>query len=113
MFFVDQQRLAGANDLRSESGAKGPRLRVFAIGVREVQHHGRAVEQRDVSDRRVEQVANLLADELDQRFLIKLRGERLRNVVDGDQFRRALADFLLPLVDQQVGIRVVERDGGV
>ena len=66
---VDEQGLAGADDLRSEAGAEGARLRLLAEGVGEVEHHGGAIEQRDVGDGRVEEIADLVADELDQRLL--------------------------------------------
>ena len=49
----------------------------------------------------MEQVADLLADELDQAVLIQLGGERLRDAVDGGEFGSALADFVLPFVDQR------------
>ena len=95
--FVDQQRLPAADDLRSKPCAKGPRLRVFAIGVRELEHHGGAIEQRDIRDGRVKQVAHLVADQLDQPVFIQLRGQRLGNAVDRHQLRGALADFVLAL----------------
>ena len=36
-----------------------------------------------------------------------------RDAIDGDQFRRALADFVLALIDHLVSVGVVESDGGV
>ncbi len=78
-----------------------------------MEHHRGAVEQRDIGDRRVEEVAHLVADKLDEAVLVELRGERLGDAVDGDQFGGALADLVLALVDDQVGVGVVERDGGV
>ena len=61
----------------------------------------------------MKQVAHLVSDELDQTVLIELRGERLGDAIDGDQLRGTLADFVLALIDDQVGVRIVESDGGI
>ena len=61
----------------------------------------------------MKQVAHLIADKLNQAVLIELRGECLGDAIDGDQFRGTFADFVLALVDDQVCVRIVERDGGV
>ena len=68
---------------------------IFAKGVREVQHHGGAIEQRNVGDGCAEQIAYLVADQLDQAILIELCGQRLGDAVDGDQLSRALANRVL------------------
>ena len=49
-----------------------------------------AIQQRDVRDRRMEEIAHLITNQLDQLVLIELRGERLADAVDGDSaLRRA------------------------
>ena len=74
---------------------KGRGCGFFAKGIREVEHHRRPIEQRHVGNRRVEEIAHLIADKLDQTVLIKLSGERLRDAVDGAQFGGTFADFML------------------
>ena len=75
--FIDEQRLAGADDLRSEPGAERARPGFLAEGVRKLKHHGGAIEQRNVGNGRVKQVADLIANKLDQAVAIELRGQRL------------------------------------
>ena len=58
-------------------------------------------------------VPHLIADELDQAILVELRGERLRDAIDGGQLGGAFPDFVLALIDEMIGAGVVERDGGV
>lgn len=97
--FIDEQRLTAADNLRREPSAEGPRRSILTEGVRKLQHHRRAVQQRDVGDRRSEEVAYLIADKLDKVVLVELRGERLANAVDGHQLGGALADLMLALID--------------
>ena len=59
-----------------------------------MQHHGGAIEQRNIGNRRVEQIAHLVSDQLDQPILIELCGQRLGDAVDGDQLRSAFADLV-------------------
>ena len=95
---VDEQRLAGADDLRSEPDAEGPRLGVFAVactGTASIMVARSSSD--DVGDRRVEQVAHLVANKLDEAIFVELRRKRLGDAVDGDEFGGALADFVLLL----------------
>jgi len=50
---------------------------------------------------------------LDETILVELRGEGLGDAVDRDEFGGAFADFVLLLVDDEVGVGVIERNGGV
>ena len=110
---VDEERLAGANDLRCEPDAVGAGLRALAMGVGKFKHHGGAIEEADIGDGRVEELANFFADELDEAIFVELRDKGLRDAIDGDEPGCALADFVLLLIDLEIGVGIVQRDGGV
>ena len=105
--FVDQQWLAGADDLRGQAPTEGSRFGLFAVGIGELEHHPVAIQRRDVGNRRMEQVAHLVTYKLDKAIHIKLAGEGLRDAVDGPQFGRTFADLGLALVDHPVGTSVI------
>ena len=92
---------------KGRAGASSPKR------VREEQRHRRAIEKRHVRDGGVEYVAHLIADKLDEPIPVQLAGKGLGDAVDGDQFRGTFTDLALPLIDDLVGVRIVEGDGGV
>ncbi len=55
----------------------------------------------------------MIADELNQAVLIKLRGKCLGDAIDSNQLGGPFADLVLSLVDDQVCARIVECDGGI
>ena len=110
---VDEQRLTAANNLRRKPGTEGSRWSILAEGVGKLQHHRRAVQQRDVGDRRTEEVAHLIADKADEAVLVQLGGQRLAYAVDGHQLGGALADLVFALIDDEIGVGIIESDGGI
>ena len=104
---VEQQRLSRRQDARRQAAAHRHRLLRFADAVldviRERDDVVGLVLEGDEGDVGRERLAHLLADQLDQRREVELRGDRLADAVD----RVELGDTLAGLVDQP---RVLERD---
>ena len=84
------QRLAGLDDLAGQPLAIGQRHVLLAVLVREVDDPAGAVEQRHVGEVGVEDGADLLAHQLEQRGEFELAGELLRHRVDGGELGGAL-----------------------
>ena len=108
--FVDDQRLGRRDDLARPPLADRLRTYVVAIHVREANEARLLVHERDVDDVRAEGLAHLLADELDQRLQLELRGDRLPDGIDRGQ----LGGALRRLLEQDLGLleqaRVLQRD---
>jgi hypothetical protein len=50
---------------------------------------------------------------LNEAVLVELDGERLADAVDGHQLGGAIADLVIALIDDEIGVGVIERDGGI
>ena len=61
----------------------------------------------------LEQIAHLVADELNEAVLIELGGKRLGDAIDGHELRCAFADLVLALVDRLICAGIIECDGGI
>ena len=75
------------------------RHELFAHLIREVDDIGRPIEQRDIDDVRLEDVARLIPDELDHAVEFRLGDQRLADGIDRGEFGGAL----LALFEQALG----------
>lgn len=107
---VDQQRLAGGDDMGGQAGAVGLGGDLLAEAVGELDQLRRAVEQGHIDNIGAEGAAQLLAAELDQAGEVQLAGDRPAHRID----RRQLAVLLLGRLEQAPGFgeqaRVLESD---
>ncbi len=126
---VDHKRLTRAHDERTEASvAEWIGIRVesspFLHDVAVVDQIGLAVVGGDAHPLRVERVAHLVADEIEDGLDVELRGEPRLHTVDDGEFVRALLDdgirclqlfgaFGHLLLEALRPLRVVKRHGGL
>ena len=95
---AQQQRFAVSQDLRGQAAPERHRglcldPAAFAV-IRELDHVGIGVVERDVHDVGRKGLAHLLTDELDQRAQLQLRAQRLADLVDDRELGRLAARLL-------------------
>ena len=125
---IDEQRLAGGDDVRRETDPHGKWFDRKALAVLEVVRHrhqvARAILERDRHVWPAEYFRDLVTNEVDDRAEIKLRRQPFLHAVDNGQFSRACLNLgvgglqllraLLDLLFQSLRpLRVVQCDRGL
>ncbi len=108
---VDQKRLARVDDFKPKTVRRPGRYDTpvaFFVRVGHGDQVSNGIEGGDIDDVHFEDFLDLLSDQLIDRVDVQLRGKRLLDVVDHQQFRKMLLYLLLQhhvlLFQQSVGV---------
>ncbi len=97
LFAVEEERLAAFDDPPAEPASSWQGRLGFVLAVLDVvpEFDGIRirVEERDVGDVSLKDVADLVADQVDQPREVELPRDRLADVVDGSELSRPLIGF--------------------